>query len=139
MRAEEIEVIMNELSKFKFPEANAVQRKNSTHYTNYVDQIRDWYSHAIKIKQAQSAESFADFAELLAKHIQNDPSLTGEQKKIKEAAIKDKLKILVSFHFHRHQQNINKDLYFWHIVFYNQNQELKQYQLFSIVNYLVVY
>ncbi len=91
MKADEIKVVLDELSAFSFPEANAVQKKNRTHYINYVDQIKDWYNHAMKVKRAKQSTSFADFAELLATHVQNDPSLTGEQKKVKEAAIRTKL------------------------------------------------
>jgi len=94
MKAEQIKTIADELSKFDFPENTPSQKKNRKHYNNYVNQIKDWYNHAAKIKQAQKSESFSDFTELLIQHIQNDPSITAEQKQTKIEVVRKKLEEL---------------------------------------------
>ena len=91
MEAEEIKTVADYLSSFQFPEDNPVQKKNKTHYTNYIDQIKEWHNHAIKINRAKSVTTYADLTALLVHHIQNNPAFSAEQKTEKTNAIKQKL------------------------------------------------
>lgn len=92
MATTEIKGVLDFLQKHNFPEETPVQKKNKKHYIDFAGQIEAWYQTAVKLKQVQSVESFADLAELLADHIAKDASLTEDKKKLRTENVRNKMK-----------------------------------------------
>jgi MoaA/NifB/PqqE/SkfB family radical SAM enzyme len=65
----ELSEIRRYLEGFSFPEETPIQKKNSLHYQNFVQQVAFWEENAPETVQPRSARSLDQLYELMAEHL----------------------------------------------------------------------
>ncbi|MDB5281929.1 MAG: Radical domain protein [Bacteroidota bacterium] len=93
MSQDEIAGVIEYLSGFDFPENNSVQKKNRTHYFDFVNQVKAWYgvTAPAPVANGKKIENFVQLKEEIAAFIKADVRLSENKREAKVQRINKKL------------------------------------------------
>lgn len=92
MNREELKEIKDYLMQFDFPHENAVQKKNRTHYFDFVSQVNAWYEKFTEqvTEKGKSSMEFSEVKRRVIELVEKDSKLSPDTKREKVKNLTDK-------------------------------------------------